>query len=355
MAIASKRWLFVKEWLADVPPTVVKLLDTHERWRKMARLLKLSKPACQRLEWMIYYHDHSAMEVARHFGITRKTFYHWRARFDETNLLALEDRSKRPNRTRQKEYTAIQYERFLILRRAHIRYGKMKLLHLYRALYPTDRMISSWKIQCMIVKSNLYYHPQKQAQKNRKRQLSVKRKKITDLKKKPVTGFLVCMDTVVRYIRNKKRYILTAIDWHGKVAFARMYTTHSSWNARDFLYRLHYLLDGQIENIQTDNGSEFKKYFDEACVKLKVPHYYSRVKTPTDNPANERFNRTLEEEFIQLGHLTSDVTVFNRQLTEWLVEYNFHRPHQTLGYESPMGFHFKYHKVLPMSSSSTRG
>ncbi len=319
----------------------------------MTRLLKLSKSACQRLEWIIYYHDHSATEVARHFGIARKTFHLWYARFDETNLRTLEDRSKRPHQVRQKEYTPLQYERFLPLRRAYIRYGKLKLLNLYRTRYPMDGQISSWKIQCMILKSGLYFHPKKQAQINRKRHLGVGRKKITDLKKKPTTGFLLCVDTVVRYVRNRKRYILTAIDWYAKVAFARMYTTHSSYNAKDFLHRLHYLLDGKIENIQTDNGSEFKKYFDEACVKLELPHYYSRVKTPKDNAVNERFNRTLEEEFIQMGHLTADVSVFNRQLTEWLVEYNFHRPHQTLGYESPMGFHFKYHKVLPMSSSST--
>lgn len=353
MATSAKRWLFVKEWLADVPSTVVKLLDTHDRWRRMAKILKLSQKACQRLEWIIYYHDHSATEVARHFGIHRKTFYHWYARFDETNLRGLEDHSKRPHQVRQKEFTNVQYERFLPLRRAHLRYGKMKLLELYQAAYPHDSTISSWKIQCMILKSGLYYHPQKQARINRKRQLSVKRKKITELKKKPVTGFLLCLDTVVRYMGNRKRYIITAIDQYAKVAFARMYTTHSSYNARDFLHRLHYLLDGHIENIQTDNGSEFKKYFDEACGKLDLPHYYSRVKTPKDNAVNERFNRTLEEEFIQMGHLTADVAVFNQQLTEWLVEYNFHRPHQTLGYESPMGFHFKYHKVLPMSSSST--
>jgi transposase len=204
MAISKKHWLFVKEWSADIPSTVIKLLDTRERWRRMARLLKLSKPACLRLEWMIYYHDHSATDTARHFGIARKTFHHWYARFDETNLRALEDRSKRPKQVRQKEYAPIQYERFLSLRRAHLRYGKLKLLKIYQRLYPDDASISSWKIQCMIERSGLYYHPRKQAQINRKRQLSVKRKKITDLKKKPKSGFLVCLATVVRYVNNKK-------------------------------------------------------------------------------------------------------------------------------------------------------
>ena len=133
-----------------------------------------------------------------------------------------------------------------------------------------------------------------------------------------------------------------------------MYTTHSSYNARDFLYRLYYLLDGKIDNIQTDNGSEFKKYFDQGCEKLGLTHYYSRVKTPKDNPSCERFNRALQEEFIDMGNMTDDITLFNRRLTEWLVHYNFGRPHQTLDYMSPINFVSKYHNVLPMYSSSTR-
>jgi transposase InsO family protein len=77
------------------------------------------------------------------------------------------------------------------------------------------------------------------------------------------------------------------------------------------------------------------------------------VKTPKDNAVCERFNRTLEDEFISLGGMTADTTIFNRRLTDWLVEYNFSRPHQALGYLPPINFSFKYHKVLPMYPSST--
>jgi antitoxin ParD1/3/4 len=43
--------------------------------------------------------------------------------------------------------------------------------------------------------------------------------------------------------------------------------------------------------------------------------------------------------------MTADTAVFNHNLTEWLVEYNFRRPHQSLGYLPPISFTFKYHKV----------
>lgn len=331
-------------------------MDRHERWRRTAGALKLSKSAKSRLEWMIYYEtkgERNARRTARYFGIVPKTFYHWKNRFDETNLRLLEERSRAPLKRRTREYTPLQYARIIALRQARLRYGKMKLLALYQTQFPGDKTLTSWKVQCIIERSGLYYHPVKQARINRKRVLSAKRKRITDLKKKPRTGFLVCLDTVVRYVHGQKRYVLTAIDRYSKLAFARMYSTHSSNSARDFLYRLHYLLDGKIENVQTDNGSEFKRYFDTALTTLNITHYHSRVRTPKDNPQNERFNRTLEDEFIAFGNLTDNIQLFNERLTEWLIEYNFKRPHQTLDYLPPINFHFKYHKVLSMYPSNT--
>ena len=291
--------------------------------------------------------------TARHFGISRKTFYRWLPRFEKDFLRGLEDRSRAPRRRRTREYTPLQYERIVHLRRQHLRYGKMKLLELYRRRHAEDHGISAWKVQCVIHASGLYYEPAKQARMNRKRARTQARRKITELKRKPVSGFLLCIDTVVRHVRGAKRYIMTAIDRHTKVAFARMYTSHSSASARDFLTRLHLLLDGKIENIQTDNGSEFHLHFDKACEALRLEHYWSRAKTPKDNAVNERFNRTLQDEFLSFGNMTDDTVLFNRRLTDWLIEYNFRRPHQALGYLPPINFTAKYHNVLPMYPSST--
>jgi transposase InsO family protein len=332
-----------------------KLRDEHHRWRKIAELQHLSRAARGRLEWIIFWEkNHKDVSLtARHFGISRKTFYKWLPRFEKDFLRGLEDESRTPHRKRSRAYTPRQYDRIVSLRREHIRYGKMKLLELYHRAYPEDESISAWKVQCIVQAAGVYYEPQKQARINRKRSIARSRKKITELKRKQISGFLQCIDTVVRYWQGRKRYILTAIDRHTKIAFARMYTTHSSASARDFLERLHFLLDGKIENIQTDNGSEFHRHFDAACDALRLEHYWSRAKTPKDNAVNERFNRTLQDEFLSLGNARTDPVIFNRNLTEWLVEYNFRRPHQALGYLPPINFTFKYHKVLPMYPSST--
>ena len=351
----SKDKIFKNEW-PYFKFNEIKLSDKWERLRKTANVLKLSKSAKQRLEWIIYYYikaDKNVSLTCRYYGISRKTFYKWSNVFDETNLITLEDKSKAPRNTRKKEYTNVQYVRVVELRKKYIKYGKIKIFKKYKRKYPLDDSISEWKVQRIIESSGIYYKPARKDKIQAKRARSQYKKRITELKIKPKAGYLLCLDTIIKYWNGQKRYILTAIDKFNKLAFARMYTNHSSLSARDFLLRLSYALNGNIDNIQTDNGSEFQKYFDKACNSLNLNRYFSRNRTPKDNAVCERFNRTLKEEFISLGNMTTNVDVFNRKLTEWLIEYNFERPHQSLDYLAPIEFIQKYSKVLPMWSSNT--
>jgi transposase InsO family protein len=328
------------------------LLGKHARWRTQAVALGLSKEARKRLEWFIWYeiHTENTAKTARHFGISRQCFHEWKKRFDGVNLRTLESKSCAPKHVRQKEVTPEEEGRIIVLRKAHIRWGKEKITVLYKKTY--GRSISSWKIQYTIRKHNLYFHPRKNTQTQIKRRRSKEKKRITTLQKKPFPGYLIALDTVVRWIGGQKRYIFTAIDTASKIAFARMYTTKSSRNAGDFLNRFAYLLDYELWNVGHDNGSEFKKDFQKQIDNLKLSDWWSRVRTPTDNPFNESFNRTLDREFLQLGNLTDDVDRFNKTLLSWLIEYNFERPHQSLGYDTPWEYYSKAARVSPRYSSN---
>ena len=313
----------------------------------------LSKEAKLRLKWMDYYSKTGNIALTcRYFGISRKTFYCWLKRYNPYYLKTLEDRSRAPINRRKPEITPLQELRVIKLRKKYIRYSKLKLAVIYQRNY--QEKLSSWKIQRVIQKHHLYYLPVKTAKIQKKRLSAQKKKRITKLKKEQRTGFLIYADVVVIYWNSLKRYIFTVIDFYSKIAFARMYTTKSSKNAQDFLNRLYYLYQGKIENLQTDNGSEFQGYFEKTIQQLPqtIQRYFSRPHTPKDNPINENFNGTLQKEFINLGNFTPDVIIFNKRLTEWLIEYNFNRPHQTLGYQTPIEFHFQHHKVLPMYPSS---
>ena len=116
------------------------------------------------------------------------------------------------------------------------------------------------------------------------------------------------------------------------------YKNKSSRVATDLLYRLCYLVNQPIENLQTDNGSEFALEFERATTKLSIQRYFSRVRTPKDNSEIERFNQTLEYEWLYNFNLSLDPEELNPRLTEWFIEYNFNRLHQSLGYLAPIEY-----------------
>ena len=323
------------------------LVPLYHMTSYLNKYVGLSKKAKQRIKWFDYYKKSGNVSLTcRYFGISRKTFYYWKQRYDPKNLWTLENRPTMPVCKRQREITREQEMRIVKLRKQYIKYSKIKIAKIYQWEY--NETISSWKVQKVIEKYKLYHNPAKTAKITRKRLKSQKKKRITDLKKKPRAGFLLCLDVIVIYWNGLKRYIFTAIDHYTKVAFALMYKNANSYNAADFLNRLLYLTNGRIENIQTDNGSENALYFEQACQKHNLGRYYNRPRTPKDNAVNERFNKTVQEEFISLGNFTTDIPVFNRDLTDWLIEYNFKRPHQALNYETPI----KMTEVLPRYPSS---
>jgi transposase InsO family protein len=292
-------------------------------------------------------------ETARHFGVSRRTLLTWRKRFDAANLLTLEDRSRAPKHERTWQVTSEEEVRILTLKRRCPRWGKAKIQVLYLRAHGVR--ISQWKIQRVVTKHQCFPEPVRVAKRARKRKRTGalgRRKRIQELVIRREPHFLVQVDTVVRYIAGTKRYIFTAIDHVTKLAYARMYASGSSQGAADFLQRLWILFGARIQNLQTDNGSEFAGAFADACRELGVERYFSRVKIPKDNAVEERFNETLDLEFLRDGNLDSDVQRFNAKLAPWLVEYNTIRPHATLSYLTPLEF-LERHRRGRMWSSTT--
>lgn len=48
-----------------------------------------------------------------------------------------------------------------------------------------------------------------------------------------------------------------------------------------------------------------------------------------------------------------EVDEANLDLTDWLIEYNNHRPHEALDYRTPLAYAYE-EKVLPMTPASTK-
>lgn len=339
--------MYQKDYLLRCDP--LQPLNQYDRWRKRAKLIGLSLPAQMRLEWLIFYHTaakKNASTTCKHFDITRSKFYFWFSRFNEVNLKTLEDKSSVPKTKKKWQPDPIVLERMIALRKKYIHWSKIKLSYVYFNLY--GEKVSSWQFQRVIQEFKLY--PARKARKWITN--GAKRKLISwDIRQKAKN--LYCLDTKVLHLFSKKYYIVFAVAHTGKLAYARSYTTHSSFAVKDFLSRLEYLLGARPEIILTDNGSEFQKHFEQACQEKHIKRYYSRVRTPKDNPEVERMIKTYLEEWLVDGKWSPSLYGMNKYITDFLITYNSIRPHEKLNYLTPLAYAEKHGLLSKRSSSST--
>jgi len=94
----------------------------------------------------------------------------------------------------------------------------------------------------------------------------------------------------------------------------------------------------------TDNGFENNNDFSKELKKENVFHFYSNRSTPTDNPRVERSHLTDDVEFYHRGNLFNDLEQQKEAAKKWEDIYNFKRPHQALGYLTPMEFYALWKK-----------
>lgn len=94
----------------------------------------------------------------------------------------------------------------------------------------------------------------------------------------------------------------------------------------------------------TDNGSENNGDFSKELATQGVFQFYSSVSTPTDNPRVERSHLTDDKEFYLRGNMFLPFKEQSAQLMQWERRYNVERPHQALGYLTPIEFHRLWQK-----------
>ena len=153
-------------------------------------------------------------------------------------------------------------------------------------------------------------------------------------------GDLVEMDTVSIFENGLKRYLFTAIDVKTRMAFAYTYKSDTAANGKDFLIKFVKVTPFATSHIQTDNGSEFAGYFDQCCRDNDLPHFFNYPRHPQSNGHLERFNKTIQEQFVN-WHTDEldDLETFNRNLMEYLIWYNTEKPHRSIGKLPPLKYY----------------
>lgn len=311
----------------------------------------ITHQAKRRARALTFWHAHGTAAVSDAFSVSQSTLYRWQDALNRQKgkLEALNDgRNKKRRRKRSTNYRIEEY--IVTMREKHPRIGKKKLAPLLRVQCITwnikapsestvGRIINDLKERGRLPQYNRLslnaktgkLHVLKRTKRKKKRRKGHRATK---------PGELVEIDTVVLFINGIRRYIITAIDIHGRFAYAKAYKTASSASALDFFKELEGVVPFTISHIQTDNGSEFEKHFRKYVEHLGIVHFNTYPKQPKQNAHIERFNKTIQEEFANwhLQTLSADIDVFQEKLVEWLLWYNTERPHEALGLVSPMWY-----------------
>jgi len=171
----------------------------------------------------------------------------------------------------------------------------------------------------------------------RKKRCSAPRERIEKGFKAQFPGHCVAMDTIVYLINGKRYYVFTAIDHHSRFALAVGSHRARSRDAAAFAQLVETLFPCPITKVLTDNGSEFDKDFAEYWQDRDITHCHTDPRCPKMNAHDERFNCTIQEEFVDYHEdlLVEALKQFNDVLFEYLGRYNFRRPHYSLGYQTP--------------------
>jgi transposase InsO family protein len=133
-------------------------------------------------------------------------------------------------------------------------------------------------------------------------------------------------------------FVHVAVDDASRVAFTQVRpdeTAASAWRFLIDAVRYYRFLGIKITGVMTDNGSCYKKKFNRACRRLGIKHIYTRPYTPRTNGKAERFIQTALREWAYARAYTCSEQR-KQCLPAWTHQYNWHRPHASLGYQPPI-------------------
>jgi len=320
----------------------------------------LSPEAKKRLKWMYvvrYECDNNLTQAAKRIGISRvwlsQVHSHWKNNHEDPRSLEPESRAPRDTSNRKRIDKKVE-NKIIEIRKKYQPWGKDKLSVILKRDY--QLMAGASTINRYLHKHNLI--DPKLSEKNKLAWQRKKDKTEMKFKMRPPSiikdykpGALMEKDMKLvlkmGILTNQDKYRAKENFWHQHTLIDSFTRIRAVGLAYDSNSRTAVAVQEQaarrlpfaIAAINNDNGGENEKNFSAYLEKENVAQFFSRAGTPTDNPRVERSHLTDELEFYAQGNLYKNFNDQARAISEWEHTYNFIRPHQALGYLTPMEFY----------------
>ncbi|MGI0059917.1 MAG: integrase core domain-containing protein [Nitrosotalea sp.] len=301
--------------------------------------VEVSDVAAYRLHILNHFYKYGREATLDAFKVKQSTLYDWKRAYETSGkrVISLVPKSTAPQHVRVMETDWRLMEFIKQMRKEHGNIGKSMLKPFVDA-YAKEKEISTIGETTIgkIIKRRRFtfeekVYPQKQA--NRFKKLRTRKSP------KVTTPGFIQMDSVVVYINYEKHLFMCVFDIFTKFAHVVNVENLLSATAARVFKEFQKLNPTPIHTMQTDNGSEFLKSFHAYLEEEHIKHQFIYPRMPKINAYIERFNRTIQEEFIMRNdEIFYDQKAFAQKLTNYLYWYNYQRPHASLKYVSPMTF-----------------
>jgi transposase InsO family protein len=291
------------------------------------------------LKWIDHYlRRKNVSATCRHFDITRSLFYKWYTRFRQLGIKGLETKSRRPSKVRHRQITIETQNKIAQVRRDNPAWSKYKVAHILKRDH--GLMVSSSSVNRVFHDQHLFWpKPISQSQIGAKKGWKIRRIRAPRGLRGAAPGSLIEIDLKVLNTLGRAFYQFTAVDTCTKIKFIKIYTRKTAHCGMKFVEEMITHYPYRIRHINSDNGGEFLAECHSLLESKKITHYFSRARTPKDNPMVENTIKADEYEFWVWGNLSTTVEELNKKALLWMNKFNTYRPHQALNYMTPMEYY----------------
>lgn len=304
----------------------------------------LTQKLCFRQSVVLYSQRNSVFSAIRKFGVSRATIYRWRKMYDGT-LSSLAERSRRPH-SHPNQHTPEELKLISDMRRRNPEAG-LVVFWVKLTLRGYKRSIPSlWRVLKRLTLQPIKPPNPKYVAKPYEKMLYPGQRVQVDVKVVPLACIVPNADGL-----QEPFYQYTAIDEYSRFRFIMAFKEQSTYSSVQFLNALIKAFPFKIECIQTDNGLEFIKSFDERkkgkfslfearLKELGITHKLIRPFTPRHNGKVERSHRK-DNEYFYATHKFYSFEDFSKQLAVHLKRYNSF-PMRPLAWKSPKQYILDY-------------
>lgn len=316
----------------------------------------ISPDANERYRIVCFWEKHGLAATCEAFKVSRRTLYGWRSRLHAGGgkPAACAPASTRPHRLRKRCWPASLVAQIRRLRQQHPNLGKEKL-HPFVAHWCRQNALRCPSVRTIgrliaDAPDRMRFAPVRPSPRFGRTPVRPRRDRKPKGYRPERPGDCVAFDTIERRRDGLARYVITCTDLASRFAFAVAFKSRTSEHATLTLQLAHLVLPAPIRRVLSDNGGEFAKAFHQHAAAHGLTHWHTYPRTPKMNAHCERFNRTLQEEFVDFHEdlLFGDLDAFNDRLFDWLHWFNAERPHHALGLRTPLDILADHHHQCRM-------